>query len=129
MRLQDQVCTLEQAKQLEELGIMQGTSLFVFREGYANPSIGADERADNPQELFDAFTVAELGEMLPSDWSENWNHRYWPRRRGNLDWVAGDESPTTIETTKEVDARASLLIHMLKSFKVTPGEVNARLSQ
>jgi hypothetical protein len=66
MKLEDQVCSLELAKKLKELGVKQ-ESLFRWNEGD-----GIEDRleyipafSNKTHELVSAFTVAELGEMLP----------------------------------------------------------------
>lgn len=79
MELKKQVCTLEQAKRLKELGVVQNKRLFIY--------LAADEFKDNPTLCTDhsyefdpdhdiytgigkvygswaAFNVAELGAML-----------------------------------------------------------------
>lgn len=77
MKIEDQVCSLELAKRIKELGVKQ-ESLFwfdinprpknerteselagkiVYLCGYSTPKIN----------FYSAFTVAELGEMLPQD--------------------------------------------------------------
>lgn len=64
MKLQDQVCTLEQAKRLAELGVVQGGSTFYFdkHELFINSHTNTGYY-HNPQFCFSAFTVAELGVM------------------------------------------------------------------
>lgn len=85
MKLEQQVCSLELAKKLKELGVKQ-ESAFVW--SVPNPEKGRNEReklvlgkycevmlchkARDWGEAFDvysAFTVAELGEMLPAETS------------------------------------------------------------
>lgn len=69
MKLKDQVCSLELAKELKALGVKQESAFywrlvngqleenaFISRERYSS-TIG--------KELASAFTVAELGEILP----------------------------------------------------------------
>lgn len=66
MKLEDQVVSLELAKKLKELGVKQ-ESLFHWTETHI-PYIEWVVKY-NPQGLFQtlsAFTVAELGEMLPN---------------------------------------------------------------
>lgn len=70
MKLEDQVCSLELAKKLKELGVEQ-KSLFVWE--YYNDTCYAVKffpfaiviNDFTQAELYSAFTVAELGEMLP----------------------------------------------------------------
>lgn len=73
MKLENQVCTLEQAKKLKELGIVQD-SLFSWRKGeFYNTgewifewyvTNDAYDFEIEPSESYSAFTVAELGMML-----------------------------------------------------------------
>ena len=79
MELEKQVCTLEQAKRLKELGVKQESNFYhnngavwylydvtdwgmqtQFYEDCLN-----DARLPERDDIISAFTVAELGEMLP----------------------------------------------------------------
>jgi hypothetical protein len=97
MKLQDQVCTLAQAKRLKELGITQ-TALFyyfpdpndtatrerlnlpeycLFPGTYRFPNSDGDTLADECaagrfKRVFAAFNVAELATMLPASYCEPW---------------------------------------------------------
>lgn len=68
MKLEDQVCGLELAKKLKELGVKQ-ESIFAWAEvnqggnNWKYQVVQSDFQADC--EYISAFTVAELGEMLP----------------------------------------------------------------
>jgi hypothetical protein len=69
--LEDQVCSLEHAKYFDEIGINKG-SLFVY-EYYSDEAyrveyalISPTPHSLNKLKRYSAFTVAELGEMLPS---------------------------------------------------------------
>lgn len=68
MKLEDQVCSLDQAKKLKELGIKQESLfLWVKRHGCSIEYlayINAIEISDF-EYFYSAFTVAELGKMLP----------------------------------------------------------------
>ena len=62
MKLEDQVCSLELAQRLKELGVKQ-ESLWVWREyGHGFELELRDE--DTFGEMTAAFTVAELGEIM-----------------------------------------------------------------
>ena len=75
MKLEDQVCSLELAKRLKELGVKQD-SLFWYKRWI--PEKGStyfmpewklslySKSTVNEYEYISAFTVAELGEMLPT---------------------------------------------------------------
>lgn len=115
MKLQNQVCSYEQAKHLYELGIVQGFTHLEWwytaidtREG-PDYSLLLKVEDDEPTSLntivYSAFSSAELGVML----------------EGNMQYVV--ESPTQTEAY----SRAVLLIWLLEQGHVTPEEVNARL--
>ena len=69
MELKEQVCSLELAKELKELGVKQ-ESLFWW-DGYTNfedeikLEYGKPDFVAGDAMFYSAFTVAELGEMLP----------------------------------------------------------------
>ncbi len=103
MKLENQVCSLELAKKLKGLGIKQ-ESLFQwswdnedYRLVYNKPHL----------DLFAAFTVAELGEML-SKYDEPLPHI------GDEDWYwyKGEEE---IGAKTEANARAEMLIYLLET--------------
>ena len=96
MKLEQQVCNLELSKKLKELGVKQ-ESIFYWRlddsrlfqgEFYEdNIQYGITFCYDsslgslNPDTHISAFTVAELGEMLPREmriecFKENWKQGY-----------------------------------------------------
>jgi len=97
MELEKQVVSLENAKRLKELNAHQAGSRFYWY-GSTEPStlwyyaFLADHPDFNQNEIYSAFTVAELGEMLPVEiisdegvrydlniWKskEGWNVAYW----------------------------------------------------
>lgn len=148
MKLEQQVCSLELAKKLKELGVKQ-ESLFYWRLGYSviesfdnGVSLGkkgefsdyqiefypkprfttanfkwneSDLRKLNETEV-SAFTVAELGEMLPG--------YYTVARKDNFDrWSVGHEQlRKDFIADTEADARAKMLIYLLENglLKQTP---------
>jgi len=73
MKLEEQVCSLELAKRLKELKINQ-ESIFYWRRwvpirgsSYITPewSLSYYKGSDDDYEVISAFSVAELGELLP----------------------------------------------------------------
>lgn len=119
MKLEDQICTLDQARRLHELGI-KGPSLYSLWF---------------PQETFSAFTVAELGVMLsevpghyaftvciePTKWVCRCQEKSEPPGTDRLKWF--DYQHT------EAQARAALLIYLLENKIITAEEANQRLVQ
>lgn len=73
MTLEQQVCSLESAKRLKELGVKQ-ESLFwwnVYASGGTyHPVIEVFKGFAGVDWAVSAFTVAEVGEMLPADHSD-----------------------------------------------------------
>ncbi|MBO9151897.1 hypothetical protein ACFOTA_06740 [Chitinophaga sp. GCM10012297] len=142
MKLSDQVCTLRQAMRLKELGIAQEglyTWLFSPLSGdwaishqtaealhilkYANPK--SKEWAERKERgWYSAFTVAELGVMLPFNcisyldcyhrWSATNDYQ-----NPNIEFEYIGET--------ECDARASLVISLLETGLLTAEEANKRL--
>jgi len=129
MRLEDQVCSLELAKRLRELGVKQ-ESLFWWV--LVNPETNQWEltakensKSFTSSHKISAFTVAELGEMLPwAFWKDS--EEYWlvVERLSNGWWIRydkNDKKSKTIATAvdkTETNARAKMLIYLLEN-KVT----------
>jgi hypothetical protein len=116
MRLEDQVCSLEMAMRLKELGVRQ-SSCFMWAS-----LDGTDFRLFNTfqGDGFAAFLVSELGEMLPAE-------VYSYRRYGNdVEWpyamakVGDIRFADNVEFQKtEADARAAMLIHLIENRLLT----------
>lgn len=111
MRLESQVCSLELAKRLKELGVKQESLFYWHHENgkdyvsYADPSFCLC-----PYEKISAFTVAELGELLPAGMLSS-------RAKDNTGWYIQVITPVdkwnimyACET--EADARAKMLIYL-----------------
>lgn len=120
MNLEQQVCSLELAKKLKELGVKQ-ESLFTWsREeptvpyrlvyGVAQPWQTADE-----EHAYSAFTVAELGEMLPSS-IHHGNLQLWKTRKG---WTMAYYPHHKMTADTEADARAKMLVYLLENKLLT----------
>jgi hypothetical protein len=136
MKLEDQVVSLQLAQKLKQLGVKQ-ESCFVwddhtqFGEGviltFCEPAA-----ADNP--VASAFTVAELGLMLPMEIS-NRNGKYddcyfETIRIAFKKWIFAYYKKRTARALQlgdtEADARAKMLIHLLenKIVTTTPSQVS-----
>ena len=81
MKLENQVCSLDLAKRLKELGVNQESLWWWVEDIASNIHLCYINKADMfhsikiakeplPVNSYSAFTVAELGEMLP-DWEED----------------------------------------------------------
>ena len=121
MRLEEQVVSLELAKELKELGVKQ-ESLFTWFRRY-NPEhdehdyiIELTSEFNQSGEDYSAFTVAEVGELigcrgttLPIYHDSYVSHLINQRQDGT--WGIGDYIG---ESGTEADARAKLLIHLIE---------------
>lgn len=143
MTIEQQCCTLAQSKRLKELGINQSLSLFAVYEGAKMSKatgkniisdvwgyrIGCEQSAKEWKEeekVFAAFTVAELGVMLPEMCSSHW---YRNEIIDDVIWVCAGALEDPIVSGNEAQSRAALLIHLLETGKVTAEECNNRLTQ
>jgi hypothetical protein len=131
--LEQQVCSRELAKRLEELGVRQ-ESVFWWVDRTLTYTGGRASHAQLKGGVA-AFTVAELGEMLPDDItipSKNGKpraHTHWLRFgryrvAGNRFWCAypGGSARTNLEERAhtEADARAKILIYLLENHLISP---------
>ncbi len=136
MTLQEQVCTLEQAQRLKELGCKQ-ESYFAWVEGHSVNDyssvvweLWSTERAQRynrgqytlakPQAtIVPAYTVAELGEMLAAAGMNGFPSLIGSSAR--LEWahelLREQYSHKRIVFKTEAQARAALLIHRLEKEK------------
>jgi hypothetical protein len=123
MQLERQVCSVELARELKELGVRQESHFWWSRSWIASGN-SLDWKLCRFGETFNestrcsAFSAAELGEMLPPD---NALQRKEIVRENCLEvqWTAyhllGDGSELIFERgNTEADARAKLLIYLLK---------------
>jgi len=141
MRIEQQVCTKDQAHKLKELGIRQDSFFAYISEGELlsrhSPNLNLMAIATD---FVAAYSVAELSQMLP-DYYPSW--RFPVHTGGPLKWVATvicwpkPQGIDDIHTASEFDrigdtqaeALANLLIALLETEVITPEEVNQRLSQ
>lgn len=133
MELTSQVCSLELAKRLKELGVKGDCTFYWSDEGDENfilkfKSYNKEVNGDSV-EWFLAYTVAELGELLPNmikkvpeDYNEEyiwylsiekgtttgWNVKYICYDYEAIDWF-------TLTDDSEADARAKMLIYLLEN--------------
>lgn len=122
MKLEDQVVSLELAKKLKELGVKQ-ESLFWWHEcqrpedGHVWSYIENYYRIDTDrafEEVVAAFTVAELGEMLPPG-RKSWRYTDFDGCKWMCEQVGHHEEAAT-----EADARAKMLIYLIENKLVDP---------
>ena len=133
MKLENQVCSLELAKKLKELGVEQGKSAFDWvvdtntekykLQSFCTQFYGvvhdyfADGHDSPTYPMYSAFTVAELGDMLSDGlhgtWKNTqnkWRCKYTTINRKNKDVCDEVEVADT-----EANARAKMLVYLLEN--------------
>ncbi len=131
MKLENQVCSLDLAKKLKELGVKQESLLSWFAHGLSTPekphhfvywSTTGDCKNDAGfgYEECATFTVAELGEILP------WQRVFEGGVAKDLHCVRGYktfqlyyELPPTIFDDTEANARAKMIVYLLENKLIT----------
>jgi hypothetical protein len=127
MKLEQQVCSLELAKKLKELGIKQnGYFIWEWSPKDKNPQLKRNMdclKQWNNKFNCSAFTVAELGEILPLKIFRNNNFyllvikRF--KRGGKIDFSCGYEAGFIDGFRKfditEANCRAKMLINLLEN--------------
>jgi hypothetical protein len=123
MTLSQQVCSLELAKRLKELGVKQD-GYFSWATTYHEPVASwiTDRNSVNLPEVdyCSAFTVAELGEMLPRQVDRHhWTEHIRGKVSGWISFLRYVEYEKTwdlesFEADSEADARAKMLIYLLE---------------
>ena len=106
MKLKDQVCSLELAKRLKELGVKQESEfIWALNEG-GNYSLVFN---DGSEDYVSAFNVAELGELLKKS-----NHALpRPFELWNYEWTFNISGQPEGYGT-EADARAQMLVRLIE---------------
>ena len=148
MKIENQVCTLEQAKKLTALGVTaEPLFWYVINIDPITPLdiIQKWQHSNFDQcEKYPAFTVAELGVMLPHPSSLNemggWVHMSECDTTSNdgmpwyllweydLDKEGAGYGRHIVSGVNEAEARAAMLIYLLENHLTTPEEVNQRLN-
>jgi len=122
MRLEQQVCSLELAKKLKDLGVKQESfwSWYDTIDRDDSPRLNrSDENCSvctlakqNWEEKISAFTVAELGEMLPAAALGDF-FRTFKMVTGT--WEAAYGVEKTLNASTEADARAKMLTYLIEN--------------
>jgi len=117
MKIKNQVCTLEQAKELDGLQIDYGSLLYHFEGKVVNEAWGND--------YFPAFSCAELGMMLLVEDDTHFTQTHYNEHLG--EWqtlvlkrpedenVVSFDNIYTGEGDTEAEAKADALIWMIKN--------------
>ncbi len=139
MKLEKQVCGLKLAKKLKELGVKQDSLFYwqnnvcyerqgqkhssnpyvfhseeknIYENGNEDLAEGNDDYTGHyrtERKIYSAFTVAELGEMLP-DTSYSQKCGKWVCKDNNSEYFLLQQTADT-----EADARAKMLIYLIDS--------------
>lgn len=140
MKLIDQVISLDQAKLLKSLGVKQ-ESHFYHHPNFETPAPGhtsvkkygtqykVTQVKNDAAVTLSAFTVAELGVMLPTGYD---TMRVTGKTPDNSAWQGYDMAGrdfTKEPYSTEAECRAAMLIHLLENKLITVEEVNARLCE
>lgn len=151
MNIENQVCTKEQAERLAALGITQesyfyhyqqilnGVTTFeIYTAGHfdfglwsVNESVERAISGESKNKIYSAFTVAELGVMLPEFYCSyryfnNENGPFWKCYNDGNSEYPEDDGVELCPT--EAQARAAMLIYLLEYDHITASEVNNRLT-
>ncbi len=127
MKIEEQVTSLELSKRLKELGVKQESyfSHDLTRGLIANSKYVASH---SQLEWISAFTVAELGEMLPDfiesenqilcliqkKVKETWYVRYEYQNKHSIRAIVN------FQENSEANARAKMLVYLLENKLITP---------
>ena len=111
MKLENQVLSLELAKKMKELGFEQESYVYWENVRKKKPSWFLTNRtswATAEGNKCSAYTVAELGEMLSTQYS------HWRKASFNNDphYQASFKYSKDLDSHTEADARASMLIYL-----------------
>lgn len=127
MDLKKQVCSLELAKKLKELGVEQQSLHYWGTSDEGGKGLGDCENGwvlsieiegtkflQQITNTYAAFTVAELGAMLKeeNDYLPYWNGVAWEYRINTVEEEVGKKYESA-ET--EADARAKMLVYLLEN--------------
>jgi len=139
MKLEDQVVSLALAKEMKELGVPQHSIFGWYQYECYNPYIeykDLEERArvermavkgysEDPTFLCSAPTVAELGEMLPGHiktTDNSWNSLHTTKLENGNEWLIA-YYPDEIKANTEANARAKMILHLIKEGIIKVEEV------
>lgn len=130
MKLEDQVCSLELAKRIKELGVKQESQFYWFKnniEGYPLKGRG-DLIGYYPEAIKErftsAFTCSELGEMLSLTIGLEHRARL-TCRKGMTEWLVGygkvrEDFQIDVGAKTLADALAKMLIYLIEQGLVKP---------
>ena len=107
-------CDLKYAKKLKELGVKQEGVFCYWQNATTKEWNFSNHLSHSPSKALSAFTVAELGELLPDNvLSYHWYKEYTAVARGEDNSIIH-----SIWADTEANARAKMLIWLIKQGKV-----------
>lgn len=122
MKLEDQVCSLELAKKLKELGVKQESLYAWNKQRFGTHLLGNNPNYDCHiiDEWIAAFTVAELAEMLPDEIERKWltimkSKNVWEISYDFVDNGEHWDSFYDVEDSSQANAIAKVLIHLIEN--------------
>jgi hypothetical protein len=144
--LEDQICAIEHAKRFKELGIKQHSLFYFVKDQFTQlPMMECNPDkfiirskpfiTSNPDNFYSAFTVAELGEMLPATITipHTWAPYELKMYKHSYGYYIAYYTPNreegytllyALKDKKEANARAKMLIYLLENKLITVEEIN-----
>lgn len=115
MKLEEQVTSLELSKKLKSLGVKQDGHFSWTPSGLKRKNEG---HGYNRLTIPDAFTVAELGEMLPSEVEGRrlWSTKKWK----SVFWSTTESRALSFDDISEANSRAKMLIYLIEKGIIKP---------
>lgn len=129
MKIEDQVCSLQLSQSLKELGVPQDSNFWWLptEPGQHDVFYDMDFIDDNCDHVahecptrISAFTVAELGQMLPPEINGDFLEFWKKEHNGNVIFLCSHKTIGTAEALSEADVRAKFLIDLIKNGIVKP---------
>lgn len=122
MKIEQQVCSLELSKKLKELGVKQESLFHWYFHQNKNKKFELGilyGKKELMESQWSAFTVAELGEMLPGGicQTDKINKERDPDLKSYCIYLAGDSFHA--KDDNEANARAKMLIHLIENKLIT----------
>jgi len=136
MKISDQVNSIEQGQRLFELGILCRQSLYFHVNYRGKWNVWTEDVFvwNAMDDVYSAFTVAELGVMLPCYYYSTKNA--YPTGQFGMSHTIDDVCKSFVDDTDqyllgasntEAQARAAMLIYLLENNHITASDCNQRL--
>lgn len=133
MKLEYQVCTRGQGKRLEELGV-DGSSCILFWDTH-DTKVVLSLANSHPfisefgSQSYPAFTVAELGVLLPDGvlTMRKFGSVGFRLDTGGPYWECSSKEYNATYEVTQAQCMAAMLIHLLESNLITPDQINERI--